>query len=111
MQGNMGGCGPLGLKQMCRGGGEATSWVNGEGEEGTYWTDGADNETDMWCSCRALNSLRSWVAKVVFSLMAVTVVVVGKSWWVEVGELLDGLKFCDIPYLWYMQRGSQQKVV
>ena len=91
--GDMGGCGPLGLKWMCRGGGKATSWTDGEGEEGTYWTNGADDETDMWRSCQALNLLRSVVVKLTSSLTVVMVVVVGDPWWVNAGKLLDGLEF------------------
>ncbi len=75
--GDIGGCRVLGsgLIQIWRGGGEATSCMDGVEKEGTYWTKEVD-KIDMWCSCRALNSLRSWVVKL--TLLS-THVVVGEA--------------------------------
>ncbi len=95
---------PLGVMHTRSGGGDVTSWMDRVGEWGMYWTNKLVDEIEMWQVCWSLNSWRSWVAKAVSSLMRVA-----SSWFIDVGELIDGLELLDILYLWNMQRGSRQK--
>jgi len=45
--GDIGGCGPSGLKRMWSEGGKATSCMDGVGEKGMYWTEGVEDDTEM----------------------------------------------------------------
>jgi len=93
---------------MCTwsGGGDATSWTDSVRAQGTYCKDETMDEMEMWQAWWLLTSVRSWVAQEVSSPMAVTE---GDLWVVDAGELMDGLEFPDISYLWKGQRGSWQK--